>query len=372
MPQPRNILVWVISLNRSITQALRISLANNNPADDPQWNQNDLQLLQIYFCNEISNTLTPTQYAAGTVIAVGAQATIDGVLTSLFSGDNFTLMTDGGNPFYQGEVDLSGEALATWLGANESSSVLVDVQVADALGGEATQRLTVAKPTVEIYLDGFNSGNPATTVQPQFALLSLLYSKTVQNRMDIGGQTGGAGVAASYSTAFGGNADLTFTATQIGNRQNNITIRYVNPMANNAALAVTVANWAITVSLATGAGGAITSTGAQVQAAVNASVAAANLVTASLKAGSSGAGVVSAFASQNLAGGVLANLDSVPTQSGAYPAQVGWKVEINDNDASRWRCDWGDGTADDNSVVNVRVKPLDYNPAKPKVWNRYA
>lgn len=77
-----------------------------------------------------------------------------------------------------------------------------------------------------------------------------------------------------------------------------ITVAFVDPGANNAALSVVVTDSAIVVNLATGPGGAITSTAAQIAAAILASGAASALVTA--VAGGTGAGVVQAFAASPL------------------------------------------------------------------------
>lgn len=104
----------------------------------------------------------------------------------------------------------------------------------------------------------------------------------------------------------GDDNGLTFTANTYGAAGNEISIRYVDPGANNAALSVSVAGPAITVSLATGVAGAITSTAAEVLAAVNAHV--SGLVTATLLTSDGGdaddgSGVVTAMASVSLADG---------------------------------------------------------------------
>ena len=73
---------------------------------------------------------------------------------------------------------------------------------------------------------------------------------------------------------------------------NGITVALTNPGAANAPLSVSVAGSAITVSLATGNNGAVTSTAAQVVAAINGSTAASALVTAYTYRGNAGTGVV--------------------------------------------------------------------------------
>lgn len=136
-------------------------------------------------------------------------------------------------------------------------------------------------------------------------------------------------VAATLTTALtGANNDLVFTAKVGGAGGNAITVAYVDPSGNNQALAVTVAELAISVSLATGAGGAITSTASQILAAINADATAKMLVTASLAAGNDGSGVVIAMAATNLAGGdstviTSAALDTFGFDSGHFNLHFG-------------------------------------------------
>ena len=97
---------------------------------------------------------------------------------------------------------------------------------------------------------------------------------------------GGATTAASLTTALAGdNNDVTYTADTEGAAGNSITVEYVDPGAASSLLDVTVAGTAITVSLATDARSAISSTANDVMAAVNADVDAAPLVNAALAPG---------------------------------------------------------------------------------------
>jgi hypothetical protein len=101
---------------------------------------------------------------------------------------------------------------------------------------------------------------------------------------------------------------LTFTARVYGAEGNSISVEYVDPSANDAALAVSVFRQAITVSLATGEAGAITSTAAEVKAAVEAHGEANSLVTVAIDASDSGAGddgsgIVTAIAATALENG---------------------------------------------------------------------
>lgn len=98
------------------------------------------------------------------------------------------------------------------------------------------------------------------------------------------------------------DADLTYTAVVFGEDGNDITVTHVDPSANNATLDVTVSGTDITVSLATDGGGLITSTAAQVKAAVNADPEASLLVLCEDE--NAGAGVVNAVVQTPLTGGV--------------------------------------------------------------------
>ncbi|MEV4625006.1 M14 family zinc carboxypeptidase [Micromonospora sp. NPDC049523] len=75
---------------------------------------------------------------------------------------------------------------------------------------------------------------------------------------------------------------------------NDTTVSLVNPGAANQALTVLVAGKTVMVSLATDAAGALSSTAAQVVAALNADAAASALLTASTYRGNAGTGLVAA------------------------------------------------------------------------------
>lgn len=87
-----------------------------------------------------------------------------------------------------------------------------------------------------------------------------------------------------------------------------VDIAYINPGANNAALNIVASAAHIVVNLATGAGGAITTTANDIVAAVKAG-AASQYVKASVQAGNSGAGVVTALAATPVADWVATTLD---------------------------------------------------------------
>lgn len=116
--------------------------------------------------------------------------------------------------------------------------------------------------------------------------------------------TPAAAIAATLQTGVvGSNTAITYTAKDAGYAGDGISVRLKDPAANSQALAVTVTGNDIVVSLATNSGGAITSTAAQIIAALAASEAASSLIGAANTGASTGAGVVAAVAATNLAGG---------------------------------------------------------------------
>lgn len=136
---------------------------------------------------------------------------------------------------------------------------------------------------------------------------------TVANKMDVaGGKVGAiqlnipANVAASVTVNMtAATSDLTYTAKAAGSAGNGITVTHIDPAGNNKPLIVSVtANDDITISLATGAAGAITSTAALVKAAVNSDTVASSLVTCEDEG--VGSGLVNALATTNLTGGTNA------------------------------------------------------------------
>ena len=124
------------------------------------------------------------------------------------------------------------------------------------------------------------------------------------------------------------NRAILWLAKKSGVAGNSITVTLQDPGGNNVTLLVSVTGSAITVRLATGSGGAITSTAAQVIAAVNAYGAAAALVLAANYLTSNGTGVMLAQAATNLAGGFncefLTLVDCEVTEHDAEVPVIDW------------------------------------------------
>jgi phage tail sheath protein FI len=136
------------------------------------------------------------------------------------------------------------------------------------------------------------------------------------------------------------NNAIKLTSKLLGVIGNGISVRYVKPQANNAVLGVVVAGRNITVNLATGATGLVTSTAALVIAAITGNTAAAAMVTAANNGASSGAGLMLAQGTVYLSGGIdeafplntpvliagsrkeAALLDVLGTQAGTLPVAL--------------------------------------------------
>lgn len=115
----------------------------------------------------------------------------------------------------------------------------------------------------------------------------------------------GAGNAASVTTAMTGtNNDITVTADTSGQIGNTYSFELIDPSANDQTLVISSVDFKkFTATLATGSGGAITTTATQLVAALNAYAPFAALMTASVKSGDNGSGVVTALSETDLTGG---------------------------------------------------------------------
>lgn len=100
------------------------------------------------------------------------------------------------------------------------------------------------------------------------------------------------------------NNALTWTSKLDGVLGNKISVKLVDPNANSQALAVSVTQQAIVVSLATGVSGTLTTTSAQLKTAIEASAAANALVGLANTGASTGASAVAAVPTTYLTGGV--------------------------------------------------------------------
>lgn len=176
-----------------------------------------------------------------------------------------------------------------------------------------------------------------------------------------------AGELAARLAAGAGNAALTFTAATPGAAGNTVVVELSRPNAANASLAVTVDGRTIKATLATGADGAVTTTGQQLVTAWAAVAAAVALCTLANATGSSGASVVAPLAPSALAGGRDAPFplnEPVVVQNPAAAAQLGKNGSLPKALADVWRTAGRGGatvvvvrTADDTAanVIGARA-----------------
>lgn len=115
--------------------------------------------------------------------------------------------------------------------------------------------------------------------------------------------SGFSNVATLTTALTGTNNDIKLTAVARGTAGNAAHLVLLDPSGNNAALSITVSGAVVTAHLATGSGGAITTTAAQLLVALAASAPATALFTAALATGNDGTGVVTALTSTALTGG---------------------------------------------------------------------
>jgi len=159
----------------------------------------------------------------------------------------------------------------------------------------------------------------------------------------------------------GANNDILYTANLAGSLGNDITVCYIDPDAASRALTVDVRGKAIRVSLATNASKAITSTAAQVIAAVNAHWMAGFLVTAENAPGSSGAAAVTAISETHLAGG--ADMDATHATLTVAPAgadnDVDWTAVVGGAEGNDITIEYDDpGAASQALTVTVVDKAI--------------
>lgn len=174
------------------------------------------------------------------------------------------------------------------------------------------------------------TANPTQTIAGgggQVVHVDLIFDNVAYNPEDVfdalEAKYSGRG---SLSTAQGSNKDLTFTAQRrAGQSSALIRIRYV-VAGNNTPLSVAVSGNDITVNLATGAGGAATSTALEILGAINVDPAAAALVFAAVKATQNGSGVPAAMAYTALAAGTSKVTTDRDTQSGRQGAPLQFRI----------------------------------------------
>jgi hypothetical protein len=109
---------------------------------------------------------------------------------------------------------------------------------------------------------------------------------------------------ATLTTALGTNKDITYTHKSGGTAGNDISIEYINPAGGTVALSIVVTGNAIVVTLGY-ATGAVTTTALALVELINRNALVKELgITADVKAGETGAGLLDTFAHTHLSGGL--------------------------------------------------------------------
>jgi hypothetical protein len=211
---------------------------------------------------------------------------------------DISLATNG-----SGTITTTAAQLKAAVEANTSTNALVLIENVSGDDGSG-----VVTAMAEAPLQGGYGPNLANSLVLSVTLRDKTNaSKTVSDvRFDVGTLPNTRillAKRAKFTTTLVTNANdqITFTAKELGDSGNSITVCYLNPNGNNQPLSVSVTGKAITVSLATNGSGTITSTATLIKQAISANTSASALVWADLVG--DGSGVVNAFAATALTGG---------------------------------------------------------------------
>lgn len=256
-----------------------------------------------------------------------------------------------------------------------SSNLTVDARITAAaekaqlryVGGALTAATTIelngSKGTQTVAL-----GASSTLAQIQSAINGVSESTGVDARIISGYTVSKAAVANSLTTALAGaNNDVVFTdaratataGTNASLGGGTVSVRYVDPGANNAALSVSTAvdgdgNAVITVNLATNGSGTITTTASQLITAVSQNATASEYVSVALASGNDGTGVVTALAQTALTGGTdAASLSFTDKRTAGSAGTV--SIVLADPGAASQALSVSVTRTGDNSVITVNL-----------------
>ncbi|MFJ8577319.1 M14 family zinc carboxypeptidase [Micromonospora sp. NPDC093277] len=214
-----------------------------------------------------------------------------GAGTAIGSGGTSTLsrFTDAGQYMYHrfsNPLAIDAAPTKATITSNKGGSVTVDVSKWLGSPRKATGDHPYVSDFVDHYMDPTEVTARFTSLAAEFPKLAQIVDlpyKTNGYRRQAQAQFGTVAASTVYvsSKAYGSEGG------------NDISMSLVNAGAN-APLTVGVSGKAVTVNVATNGSGAVTSTAAQVVAAVNGNADAAKLLTASLYRGNAGTGVVAA------------------------------------------------------------------------------
>jgi hypothetical protein len=204
-----------------------------------------------------------------------------------------------------GEAGNNDPAAPTRIRIGSSTGVAVEADVNVWLGGGLPpMREGFLKDFTTRYMDPTETyaklGDLAAEFPNISELITLPHRTNGYQRRAQAIMSGTGGTGSTPPTAQQGQA-VVLTSRAWGHEGgNDLRAEFRNPGVANSALAVTVTGNDLVVSLATDAAGALTSTAAQVAAAINASSAARPLVVAQTFRGNVGAGIVQPREAVNL------------------------------------------------------------------------
>jgi hypothetical protein len=223
--------------------------------------------------------------------------------TAIGSGGNATMsrFTDDGQYMYDRfNAPLPVNVSPSRARITSTSGGSVTVSVTKWLGGpRARPNPHYVSDFVDHYMDPEEVYGRIDTLAKEFPKLSRL--------IDLPYQTNGYRRAAQAQFGAGDDRTLYVTSKAYGSEGgNDISVALPNPGAAGAPLTVAVTGKNVVVNLATDTSGQVTSTAAQVVAALGADAGAAKLLTASTYRGSAGTGVVAPAAATPLTDGLHA------------------------------------------------------------------
>lgn len=215
-------------------------------------------------------------------------------------------------------IDLTDDAVSTTslyslttglTGANNDlsyTSSFTDARVRYVDPGSNNAALSVSVSGHDVTVNLATDGSGTITSTATQVAAAIQGSGAASAVVTVGNKPGnnGSGVvtALGYTSLHGGNNDLTFTS-KLTTHDTPVRVRYVDPAASSQSISVSVSGNDITVNLATDGTGSITSTAAQVQAAIQGNTSANALVTVTNKTSNDGTGIVTAQGYQTLIGG---------------------------------------------------------------------
>ncbi|MEV4755894.1 M14 family zinc carboxypeptidase [Micromonospora sp. NPDC049559] len=207
------------------------------------------------------------------------------------SGGTATLarFTDAGQYMYHRfDEPLAVDARPTKVTITSSRGGSVTVPVTEWLGEpRKSPNPHYVSDFVDHYMDPTEVTDRITSLARQFPRIAQV--------IDLPYQTNGYRRAAQAQFGTAPASTLYVTSKAYGSEGgNDVSVALTQPAAAGAPLTVSVAGKAVTVNLATDAAGAVSSTAAQVVAALNAEPAAAALLTAATYRGNAGTGAVAA------------------------------------------------------------------------------